>query len=102
MSQVRVFSRAILAVAVTVNMRAAFRAVFPLWDPPAFFLVTTGPRIARSAILLSLFRCLIRGRDRASAADGNSVVLSGSRPFADVLSEARPRRTQRPLRWTMP
>jgi hypothetical protein len=52
-----VFSPAILAVAVAVNIRAAFLAVFPLWDPPAFFLVTTGPRMARSAILLSLFRC---------------------------------------------
>ena len=50
----RVFSPAILAVAVTVKILAAFPAVFPLWDPPAFFLVTTGPRIARSAILLSL------------------------------------------------
>ena len=58
MSQVRVFSPAILAVAVTVKTRAAFRAVFPLWDPPAFFLVTTGPRIARSAILFELCRVL--------------------------------------------
>ena len=51
-----VFSPAILTVAVTVKNRAAFRAVSPLCEPPAFFLVTTGPRIARSAILLSLFR----------------------------------------------
>jgi hypothetical protein len=41
---------------VTVKTRAAFPAVFPLWDPPAFFLVTTGPRIALSATLLSLCR----------------------------------------------
>ena len=50
----RVFSPAILAVAVTVKTRAAFAAVLPLWDPQAFFLVTTGVRIARSAILLSM------------------------------------------------
>ena len=50
------FSPAIFAVAVTVKTRAVFPAVLPLWDPPAFFLVTTGPRMARSAILLSLFR----------------------------------------------
>jgi hypothetical protein len=49
-----VFSPAILAVAVTVKTRAAFPAVFPLCEPPAFFLVTTGVRISRSAILLSL------------------------------------------------
>ena len=54
MSQVRVFSPAILTVAVTVNIRAAFAAVSALWDPPAFFRVTTGPRIARSTILLSM------------------------------------------------
>ena len=44
---------AIRAVAVTVQMTAAFRAVSPFRDPPAFFLVTTGPRICRSAALLS-------------------------------------------------
>jgi len=37
-------------------MTAAFRAVSPLREPPAFFLVTTGPRIWRSAALLSLCR----------------------------------------------
>ena len=47
---------AIWAVAVTVQMTAAFRAVSPLWEPRAFFLVTTGPRIIRSAALLSLCR----------------------------------------------
>ena len=50
------FSPAIWAVAVTVQMTAAVRAVSALWEPPAFFLVTTGPRIVRSARLLSLFR----------------------------------------------
>ena len=44
-----------LAVAVTVKIRAAFRAVFPLWEPPAFFLVTTGPLIVLSAVLLSSY-----------------------------------------------
>jgi hypothetical protein len=47
------FSPAIWAVAVTVQVTAALRAVSPLWEPRAFFLVTTGPRIARSATLLS-------------------------------------------------
>jgi hypothetical protein len=35
---------------------AASRAESPLWEPRAFFLVTTGPRIILSAALLSLFR----------------------------------------------
>jgi len=47
------FRPAICAVAVTVKMTAAFFAVSPLWEPPAFFLATTGPRIWRSATLLS-------------------------------------------------
>jgi hypothetical protein len=52
-SQVRTLRPAIRAVAVTVQITAAFLAVSPLRDPPAFFLVTTGPRIWRSAALLS-------------------------------------------------
>jgi RHS repeat-associated protein len=55
-SQARTFSPAIRSVAVTVQMTAAFRAVSPFREPPAFFLVTTGPRIWRSPALLSLFR----------------------------------------------
>ena len=39
-----------------VQIAAAVRAVPPLREPPAFFLVTTGPRIVRSAMLLSLCR----------------------------------------------
>ena len=39
------FSPAIWAVAVTVQITAAIRAVSPFWEPQAFFLVTTGPRI---------------------------------------------------------
>ena len=54
MSQVRRFRPAIWAVAVTVQITAAFGAVSPLREPPAFFLVTTGPRIILSAALLSL------------------------------------------------
>ena len=50
------FRPAIFAVAVTVQITAAFLAVSPLWEPPAFFLVTTGPRIVLSAMLLSLCR----------------------------------------------
>src|ERR1039458_4299450 len=50
---VRRFRPAIWAVAVTVQITAAFRAVSPLREPPAFFLVTTGPRIILSAGLLS-------------------------------------------------
>jgi len=42
------FRLAIVAVAVTVQITAALRAVSPLWEPPAFFLVTTGPRIVLS------------------------------------------------------
>src|SRR5208283_5994618 len=42
-SQVRTLRPAIRAVAVAVQMTAAFRAVSPFRDPPAFFLVTTGP-----------------------------------------------------------
>ena len=45
---------AICMVAVTVQMTAASREESPFRDPPAFFLVTTGPRIIRSAGLLSL------------------------------------------------
>src|SRR5256886_15245844 len=45
---------AIWVVPVTVQITAAFRAVSPLWEPRAFFLVTTGPLIVRSAALLSL------------------------------------------------
>jgi hypothetical protein len=41
------------AVAVTVQIAAALRAESPLRELPAFFLVTTGPRIVRSARLLS-------------------------------------------------
>jgi hypothetical protein len=44
------------AVAATVQAEVAVRAVSGLWDPPAFFLVTTGPLMIRSAKLLSLFR----------------------------------------------
>ena len=47
------FSRAIRAVAVTVQIEAAVQAVPGFWEPPAFFLVTTGPRMVRSARLLS-------------------------------------------------
>jgi hypothetical protein len=43
-------------VAVTVQAVAANRAESSLWEPRAFFLVTTGPRIILSAALLSLFR----------------------------------------------
>ncbi len=50
------FSPAIWTVAVTVQIAAALRAVPPLREPPAFFRVTTGPRIVLSAMLLSLFR----------------------------------------------
>ena len=74
MSQVIVFSPAILTVAVTVKNRAAFRAVSPLWEPPAFFLVTTGPRIARSAMLLSLFR----HPDNDNYPDDAVMPMSGS------------------------
>jgi hypothetical protein len=37
-----------------------------------------------------LCRCLIRGRDQASATEGDSAVLSGSPSVADELSEACP------------
>src|ERR1017187_5516076 len=85
-SQVRTLRPAIRAVAVTVQMTAAFRAVSPFREPSAFFLVTTGPRIWRSAALLSLSGTLIRGRDQASATEGDSAVLSGSLSVADGLS----------------
>src|SRR6266516_7097418 len=52
-SQVRRFRPAIWAVAVTVQGTAACRAVSPLREPAAFFLVTTGPRIILPAALLS-------------------------------------------------
>ena len=58
MSQVRGFRPAIWMVAVTVQAVAANRAESSLWEPRAFFLVTTGPRIILSAALLSLFRLL--------------------------------------------
>jgi len=50
--QVSTFSPAIWAVAVTVQVRAASRAASWFRDSTAFFLVTTGRRIARSAALL--------------------------------------------------
>ena len=43
-------------VAVTVQMVAASFAESWLWEPRAFLRVTTGPRMARSAVLLSLCR----------------------------------------------
>ena len=54
MRKVSTFSPAISAVAVTVHIRAASRAASPFREPRAFFRVTTGPRIALSATLLSL------------------------------------------------
>ena len=56
MSQVRTFNPAIWAVAVTVQTVAARRAESSLCEPRAFLRVTTGPRMARSALLLSLLR----------------------------------------------
>src|SRR5260370_16765375 len=47
-SHVRMFRQAIRAVAVTVQIPAAFRPVSPLPDPPAFFLVPTRPRTVLS------------------------------------------------------
>ena len=44
MSQVRGLRPAIWMVAVTVQIMAASRAESSLREPPAFFLVTTGPR----------------------------------------------------------
>ena len=75
MSQVRRFRPAIWAVAVTVQITAAFRAVSPLREPPAFFLVTTGPRICRSAALLSLFR----HPDKDNYPDGVVMPMSAVR-----------------------
>ena len=62
------FRSAIAAVAVTVQITAAFPAVCPLWDPPAFFLVTTGPRSWRSAELLSLCRHLDNDNNKSERA----------------------------------
>ena len=59
-------------------MTAAFRAVSPFREPPAFFLVTTGPRICRSAALLSLFRVLDKDNVRrhfVRAGDANPQQL---------------------------
>jgi len=60
------FRLASCAVAVTVQIAAALRAESPLREPPAFFLVTTGPRMVLSARLLSLFRHLICSSNRIS------------------------------------
>jgi len=68
------FRLAIVAVAVTVQITAALRAVSPLWEPSAFFLVMTGPRIVLSARLLSLFR----HPDNDNYADGVVMPMSGS------------------------
>ena len=65
------FRPAIWAVAVTVQITAALRAVSPFREPPAFFLVTTGPRIWRSAALLSLFRHL----DKDNYPDGSVMPM---------------------------
>jgi hypothetical protein len=42
-----------VAVAVAVQNVAASRAAFSFREPPAFFRAMTGPRIARSAVLLA-------------------------------------------------
>jgi len=93
-SQVRRFRPAIWAVAVTVQITAAFRAVSPLREPPAFFLVTTGPRIILSAGLLSL--CRVPDKDnnvaeraiRTPVADRKNYNGSGSRWAADLAGHA--------------
>ena len=77
MSQAIVFSPAILRVAVTVKIRAAFRAVSPLCEPQAFFLVTTGPRIALSAMLLSLSGCRNKDNYPDDAVMPMSAVCGG-------------------------
>ena len=50
------FRPAIWMVAVTVQMVAARRAESALWEPRAFFRVTTGPRIVRSGSPGALLR----------------------------------------------
>ena len=70
----QLFRPAIWAVAVTVQITAALRAVSPFWEPRAFFLVTTGPRIALSATLLSLFR----HPDKDNYPDDAVMPMSGS------------------------
>ena len=44
------------------------------------------PRFRRKLMIT----CVIRGRDQASATEGDSAVLSGSLSVADGLSEACP------------
>ncbi|MGH3125870.1 MAG: hypothetical protein ACRDND_33250, partial [Streptosporangiaceae bacterium] len=58
-----------------LQAEAAIPAVPGLWDPPAFFLVTTGPRIVLSARLLSLSG--IRNKD--NYADGAVMPVSAVR-----------------------
>ena len=72
------FSLAIWAVAMMVQMSAAVRAVSGLWEPPAFFLVTTGPRIVLSARLLSLSGCRNKDNYPDGAVMPMSVVCGGS------------------------
>ena len=76
----RTFRLAIWAVAVTVQMTAAFAAESPLREPRAFFLVTTGPRIARSAALLSLCGC--RNKDNYPDGAVMPMFAGGGGPAA--------------------
>ena len=57
-----------------VQISAAVPAVPGFWEPPAFFLVTTGPRIVLSARLLSLFR----HPDKDNYPDDAVMPMSGS------------------------
>jgi hypothetical protein len=83
-SQVRRFRPAIWAVAVAVQITAAFQTVSPLREPSAFFLVTTGPRIILSAGIIIEADRVVAVRDQARpfpAAFGGpgAVTVAGTR-----------------------
>ena len=71
------FSPAMPAVAMTVQNVAASRAASSFREPPAFFRAMTGPRIARSAVLLSLCRYPDKDNYPDGAVMPMSVVCGG-------------------------
>jgi len=73
------FSPASSAVAMAVQMTAAVAAVPGLWEPPAFFLVTTGFLIVLSQVVIEPCHGVVPVRDQAVplAVHGGEGLLRG-------------------------
>ena len=77
-----------LGVRVTVQITAALRAVSPLWEPRAFFLVTTRPLIIRlrGVIVERHHRVVpVRGQAVPFAVQGGECFLRGLLQPVDEL-----------------